>query len=286
MAASKARGSVGRNTNSEIRRSENEVEIIEEKGGMYGERHGYGGHESRGANWERKEGDYERWGSGLWRMEIGIVRGWVKEQESLEKRAVNRLNCLPGTTAGWKADTKAFWQDSEEHIALSSLISDQGKMAIRRRHGRLFAAASSGIPDPLQKFARKTPYTPPDHRLKALQSAGPPPNHHLKALHSAGPQPKALRSAQGQTSCSRPDLLLKARHPAQGLTCCLRPDVPPKALRSAQGPTFYLRPYALLKARRSTQSLTSYLRTEALLKARSSGQDPKLCSRPDAPLKA
>ncbi|KAL0912589.1 hypothetical protein M5K25_018571 [Dendrobium thyrsiflorum] len=42
-AASDARGPVKRNTNSEICKSENEVEIIEERSGRYGKRRGYGG---------------------------------------------------------------------------------------------------------------------------------------------------------------------------------------------------------------------------------------------------
>ncbi|KAH0469180.1 hypothetical protein IEQ34_002412 [Dendrobium chrysotoxum] len=62
-AASDAKGLAGRTTNSEFHRRDNEVEIMEERGGRYGERRGYGGHESRGASWERKEGDYGRRGA-------------------------------------------------------------------------------------------------------------------------------------------------------------------------------------------------------------------------------
>ncbi|KAL0921868.1 hypothetical protein M5K25_008982 [Dendrobium thyrsiflorum] len=36
--------------------------------------------------------------------------------------------------------------------------------------------------------------------------------------------PKALRSTQGQTFYSRPDILLKALRSAQGQTSCSRPD--------------------------------------------------------------
>ncbi|KAL0906177.1 hypothetical protein M5K25_024650 [Dendrobium thyrsiflorum] len=93
---------------------------------------------------------------------------------------------------------------------------------------------------------------PPDHRLKALHSAGPPPkrpysspDHHLKALHSAGPPPKGpivrrTTSRRPYTSpdhrratSQRPYALPKARRAAQGQTLCSRPDVLLKALRLA-----------------------------------------------------
>ncbi|KAL0925085.1 hypothetical protein M5K25_003393 [Dendrobium thyrsiflorum] len=66
-------------------------------------------------------------------------------------------------------------------------------------------------------------------------TAGVPSDHRLKALQFAGPPPK------GPT----------ARRSAQGPTFCLRPDVLPKALRPTQGSTPYSRPDALLKARHS-----------------------------------
>ncbi|KAL0903706.1 hypothetical protein M5K25_028105 [Dendrobium thyrsiflorum] len=55
---------------------------------------------------------------------------------------------------------------------------------------------------------------PPDHRLKALHSAGPPPkrpyispDHHLKALHSAGPPPKGpiVRRTTSRRPYTSPD---------------------------------------------------------------------------------
>ncbi|KAL0927594.1 hypothetical protein M5K25_001779 [Dendrobium thyrsiflorum] len=69
-AASDAKRPEARNTNSEIRREEEEVEIVEgrrgrphlkpfqreERGGGYGERQGHGGVEPRGAGWEHREG--------------------------------------------------------------------------------------------------------------------------------------------------------------------------------------------------------------------------------------
>ncbi|KAL0905337.1 hypothetical protein M5K25_023749 [Dendrobium thyrsiflorum] len=107
---------------------------------------------------------------------------------------------------------------------------------------------------------RSSAEPPPDHRLKALHSAGPPPKGPT-ALQSAGPPtegptlhsrtdilPKARLAAQGPTSCSRLDVLPKARLSAQGLTCCSRPDVLLKARRSAQGLTFCSRPDILPKA--------------------------------------
>ncbi|KAL0909634.1 hypothetical protein M5K25_020520 [Dendrobium thyrsiflorum] len=54
MAASETRCPVGRNTNSEIHRSENGIKIIEETSGRYEERRGYGRHEPRGADWEKE----------------------------------------------------------------------------------------------------------------------------------------------------------------------------------------------------------------------------------------
>ncbi|KAL0917427.1 hypothetical protein M5K25_012486 [Dendrobium thyrsiflorum] len=47
----------------------------------------------------------------------------------------------------------------------------------------------------LRRTTSRRPYTPPDHRLNALQSAGP--------------SPKVRLAAQGQTSYSRLDVLLK-----------------------------------------------------------------------------
>ncbi|KAL0923790.1 hypothetical protein M5K25_004562 [Dendrobium thyrsiflorum] len=69
-AASKARGPKVKNTNSEIRREEDEVEIVEgerrrphlkpfqkeDRGGRYGERQGIRGAEQMGVDWERQEG--------------------------------------------------------------------------------------------------------------------------------------------------------------------------------------------------------------------------------------
>ncbi|KAL0923463.1 hypothetical protein M5K25_007521 [Dendrobium thyrsiflorum] len=60
MATSEVKGPVGRTTNSEFRRRDDEVEIMEERGGRYRGRHGNEGHESRGACWGRKEGEYGR----------------------------------------------------------------------------------------------------------------------------------------------------------------------------------------------------------------------------------
>ncbi|KAL0922286.1 hypothetical protein M5K25_006259 [Dendrobium thyrsiflorum] len=71
-AASDAKGPEAKNTNSEIHREEEEVEIVEgrrgrphlepfqreERGGGYGERQGYGGMEPRGAGLEHREGYY------------------------------------------------------------------------------------------------------------------------------------------------------------------------------------------------------------------------------------
>ncbi|KAL0914285.1 hypothetical protein M5K25_014618 [Dendrobium thyrsiflorum] len=86
----------------------------------------------------------------------------------------------------------------------------------------------------LRRTTSRRPYTSPDHRLKALHSAGPPPkrlysspDHHLKALQSAGPPP------QGPTFCLRPDVLPKALRPTQGPKLCSRPDILPKARCSA-----------------------------------------------------
>ncbi|KAL0907961.1 hypothetical protein M5K25_022420 [Dendrobium thyrsiflorum] len=75
-AASDAKGPEAKNTNSEIRREEKEVEIVEgrrgrphlepfqrEERGGYGERQGYGGVEPRGAGWEHREGYYGRRGA-------------------------------------------------------------------------------------------------------------------------------------------------------------------------------------------------------------------------------
>ncbi|KAL0920485.1 hypothetical protein M5K25_009625 [Dendrobium thyrsiflorum] len=76
-AASDAKGPEAKNTNSEIHREEEEVEIVEgrrgrphlepfqreERGGGYGERQGYGGMEPRGAGWEHREGYYGRRGA-------------------------------------------------------------------------------------------------------------------------------------------------------------------------------------------------------------------------------
>ncbi|KAL0916269.1 hypothetical protein M5K25_013764 [Dendrobium thyrsiflorum] len=73
-AASEASKPEGRNTNFEIRKNEDEVEIVKgerrrphmepfqrtNRGGRYGERRGYGGPEQRGADWERREGNYGR----------------------------------------------------------------------------------------------------------------------------------------------------------------------------------------------------------------------------------
>ncbi|KAL0905331.1 hypothetical protein M5K25_023743 [Dendrobium thyrsiflorum] len=69
-AASEAKGPEVKNTNSEIRREEDEVEIVEgerrrphmetfqkeDRGGRYGERQGIRGAEQMGADWERQEG--------------------------------------------------------------------------------------------------------------------------------------------------------------------------------------------------------------------------------------
>ncbi|KAL0903595.1 hypothetical protein M5K25_027985 [Dendrobium thyrsiflorum] len=76
-AASDAKGPEAKNTNSEIHREEEVVEIVEgrrgrphlepfqreERGGGYGERQGYGGMEPRGAGWEHREGYYGRRGA-------------------------------------------------------------------------------------------------------------------------------------------------------------------------------------------------------------------------------
>ncbi|KAL0926176.1 hypothetical protein M5K25_002381 [Dendrobium thyrsiflorum] len=76
-AASDAKGSEAKNTNSEIHREEEEVEIVEgrrgrphlesfqreERGGGYGERQGYGSMEPRGAGGEHREGYYGRRGA-------------------------------------------------------------------------------------------------------------------------------------------------------------------------------------------------------------------------------
>ncbi|KAL0918088.1 hypothetical protein M5K25_010077 [Dendrobium thyrsiflorum] len=75
-AASDAKGPEAKNTNSEIHREEEEVEIVEgrrrrphlepfqreERGGGYGERQGYGGMEPRGAGWEHREVKYKLFG--------------------------------------------------------------------------------------------------------------------------------------------------------------------------------------------------------------------------------
>ncbi|KAL0909207.1 hypothetical protein M5K25_020054 [Dendrobium thyrsiflorum] len=63
VAASEAKGLVGRTTNFDVRRRDDEVEIMEEQGGKYGGRYGYGGEDSRGAGWERKEREYGRRGA-------------------------------------------------------------------------------------------------------------------------------------------------------------------------------------------------------------------------------
>ncbi|KAL0911361.1 hypothetical protein M5K25_019496 [Dendrobium thyrsiflorum] len=77
----------------------------------------------------------------------------------------------------------------------------------------------------------KRPYSSPDHHLKALHSAGPPPkgpivrrttsrrpytspDHRRATSQRPYALPKARRAAQGQTLCSRPDVLLKALRPA------------------------------------------------------------------------
>ncbi|KAL0910976.1 hypothetical protein M5K25_019075 [Dendrobium thyrsiflorum] len=86
-AALEARGPVGRNTNSEIRRRENDVEIIKEKRGRYEERHGYGGHELRGADWERKEGDYRRRGADFERR-----RGEIEERNGSIESSLESYN--------------------------------------------------------------------------------------------------------------------------------------------------------------------------------------------------
>ncbi|KAL0921672.1 hypothetical protein M5K25_008769 [Dendrobium thyrsiflorum] len=76
-AASHAKGPEAKNTNFEIHREEEEVEIVEgrrgrphlepfqreERGGGYGERKGYGGVEPRGAGGEHREGYYGRRGA-------------------------------------------------------------------------------------------------------------------------------------------------------------------------------------------------------------------------------
>ncbi|KAL0926075.1 hypothetical protein M5K25_004461 [Dendrobium thyrsiflorum] len=76
-AASYAKGPEAKNTNFEIHREEEEVEIVEgrrgrphlepfqreERGGGYGERQGYGGVEPRGAGGEHREGYYGRRGA-------------------------------------------------------------------------------------------------------------------------------------------------------------------------------------------------------------------------------
>ncbi|KAL0909035.1 hypothetical protein M5K25_023557 [Dendrobium thyrsiflorum] len=76
-AASVAKVVEGKNTNSEIHREEDEVEIVDEerrkpymepfqredRGGRYVERHGYGDMEQRGADWECREGSYGRRGA-------------------------------------------------------------------------------------------------------------------------------------------------------------------------------------------------------------------------------
>ncbi|KAL0926138.1 hypothetical protein M5K25_004532 [Dendrobium thyrsiflorum] len=154
---------------------------------------------------------------------------------------------------------------------------------------------------------------PPDHHLKALQSAGPPPKGPT-ALQSAGPPTegptlhsrlddlskarlvalgqtpdlllKARHLAQGSTICPRPDLLLKARHPAQGSTICLRPDLLLKARHPVQGPTSCSRLDVLPKARLAAQSQTFCSRPDILLKARCPAQGSTFCLRPDVLPKA
>ncbi|KAL0922733.1 hypothetical protein M5K25_006746 [Dendrobium thyrsiflorum] len=54
---------MGRTTNSDFCRRESDGEIMEEKGGRYGESHGYGVEEQRGAEWECREGSYGRRGA-------------------------------------------------------------------------------------------------------------------------------------------------------------------------------------------------------------------------------
>ncbi|KAL0923360.1 hypothetical protein M5K25_007414 [Dendrobium thyrsiflorum] len=76
--------------------------------------------------------------------------------------------------------------------------------------------------------------------------------------------PKARRSAQGQTSCSRPDVLLKARCSAQGQTSCSRPDALLKTRLPVQGPTSCSRPDILPKALCSAQGPTPHSRPDTL----------------------
>ncbi|KAL0907588.1 hypothetical protein M5K25_022005 [Dendrobium thyrsiflorum] len=89
--ASMAKGLEGKNTNSKICREDDEVEIVEEerikpymepfqredRGGRYGERHGYVGAEQRGADWERWEGYYGHRGSSLKSAEC-VLDPWVE----------------------------------------------------------------------------------------------------------------------------------------------------------------------------------------------------------------
>ncbi|KAL0928780.1 hypothetical protein M5K25_000702 [Dendrobium thyrsiflorum] len=75
-AASETKGSVRRTTNYEFRKRKNNVEIMEEKGGRYGEAWIWG-HEPRDAGWERKEGTYSRRGANF-----GERRG--KSEEGFE----------------------------------------------------------------------------------------------------------------------------------------------------------------------------------------------------------
>ncbi|KAI0493308.1 hypothetical protein KFK09_027585 [Dendrobium nobile] len=95
-AESDAKGSATKNTNSEIHREEEEVEIVEgsrgrphlepfqreERGGRYGERQGYGGMEPRGAGWEYRV----LMGAGKRCLKIGegILKGQGRAREDRE----------------------------------------------------------------------------------------------------------------------------------------------------------------------------------------------------------
>ncbi|KAL0909603.1 hypothetical protein M5K25_020487 [Dendrobium thyrsiflorum] len=99
-----------------------------------------------------------------------------------------------------------------------------------------------------------------DHQIPiSSTTTGFPHSHRLTSY---------LTTTQGQTLCSRLDILLRARRSAQGQTLCSRPDIMLRARRSAQGQTLCSRSDILLKARRSAQGLTF------LLKARHSAEPP------------
>ncbi|KAL0908021.1 hypothetical protein M5K25_022484 [Dendrobium thyrsiflorum] len=95
-AASETKGPMGRTMNSKFCRRYNDVEIME-KGGRYGERRGYGGHEPRGAGREKKERGYGRKGANF------------EERRGESEEGFRKLKILKLSIHTIKADKSFLW---------------------------------------------------------------------------------------------------------------------------------------------------------------------------------